>query len=139
MHRYKGHAVRKNVANACSGDVLATGVTGDLWEALFDGAKARRTGSDGDDTELVPYWVYPGPSSIQRHVPVLPLSRDAQHLEALVKSLAIYRVLIGQPRQDELLAWLAARVASGADEGFRPEDLVMDLGPNKTSRSTAAR
>jgi hypothetical protein len=138
VHRYKGHAVRKNVASACGDEVLTTGAPIDPWEALFDCAKARRIGQDGDDSELVPYWVYGGPASIERHTPLLPLSRDAQHLEALVKSLAVYRVLIGQPRQDEIMAWLTDRVASGSGDGFRPADLVMDLGPNKTSRPTAA-
>ena len=119
----------ENVASTCGDEILAAGVLGDPWQALFDCAKARRTGGHGDDTELVPYWAYGGLASIQRHVPLLPLSRDVQHLEALVKSLAVYRVPIGQPRQDEIVAWLANRLASGVADGFRPEDLVMNLGP----------
>ena len=135
IHRYKGHAVRKNVAAACASEVLESFEDGDPWRELFDCAKQRRTGQEGDDTELVPYWVYSGRAHIQRHAPVLPLSRDAEHLDALVRSVALYRALIGQPRQEELLAWLAHR---GQDEGLSPEDLVMDLSPQEPAGTTAA-
>ena len=49
-------------------------------------------------------------SSIERWVPLLPYSREVQHLERLKRSLALYRLVFGQPRQEDLLAHLAERM-----------------------------
>ena len=46
----------------------------------------------------------------ERHVPTLPLSREVPHLEALKRSLAVYRMVFGQPRQDDLMAYLLERL-----------------------------
>lgn len=39
----------------------------------------------------------------------LPLSRDVKKLEALKRSMAAYRMMMGQPRQDDLLEFLEGR------------------------------
>src|SRR6266436_7318712 len=54
VHRFKGHAVRKNVARQYP-NVWHAVNTGDPWEATFDEAKSERKSTDND---LVPYWVY---------------------------------------------------------------------------------
>ena len=61
------------------------------------------------ENDLVPYWVYPVPdgAAIERYVPTYPLSRDVERFRLLRESLAIYRMVFGQPRQDELLAYLS--------------------------------
>lgn len=107
IHRYKGHAVRKNVALA-HGGVAAPPMT-DRWEAAFESAARER--SDGA-SELVPFWVYArdGGAVIERHVPTLPLSRDAGRLVQLRGALALYRMVFGQPRQDELVRFLQERL-----------------------------
>ena len=62
----------------------------------------------------MPYWVFnespadEGPAKIQRHVPVLPFSRDAAAVSQLRKALAAYRLAFGQPRQEELVEFLSA-------------------------------
>ena len=56
--------------------------------------------------DLVPYWVFEGDAKIERHVPSLPLSREEGRLHDLSRSLALYRMVFGQPRQEELLEWL---------------------------------
>ena len=63
-------------------------------------------------SDLVPYWVYAvrGGARIERHVPTLPLSGDFERLGQLRHSLAVYRIVFGQPRQDELLDFLLARM-----------------------------
>lgn len=65
--------------------------------------------SDGV-SEMVPYWVYEGPAKIERHVPVLPFSREQAALPRLRKALALYRLAFGQPRQEELVEWLGANL-----------------------------
>jgi hypothetical protein len=51
-------------------------------------------------------WLAPGPHRVERCVPLLPLSREGAQLERLKRSLAIYRVVFGQPRQSELVQLL---------------------------------
>ncbi|GJQ29589.1 MAG: helicase [Phycisphaerae bacterium] len=107
IHRYKGHAVRKNVALA-HGNVETAPMT-DRWEAAFASASNERPDTA---SELVPFWVYAreGGAVIERHVPTLPLSRDAGRLVQLRGALALYRMVFGQPRQDELVRFLQERL-----------------------------
>lgn len=107
VHRYKGHAVRKNVAERHGADSL--GRHRDPWDAAFDAAAASPASRSQKD--IVPYWVYEGSSRIERYVPVLPLSREIDQLARLKRSLALYRMVFGQPRQEDLLAWLATRTS----------------------------
>lgn len=107
VHRYKGHAVRKNVATQYGLDAIERAkVTGrDAWEAVFDLAVQGRQDSLND---LVPYWIFEceGGAFIQRRVVALPLSRDEARYQALRRSLALYRMVFAQPRQQDLLACL---------------------------------
>lgn len=99
VHRYKGHAVRKNLAKHF-GLSRAVGVD-DPWRALFEAGRCEQ------ECDLIPFWLFPldGGAAIERHVPILPLSRDASRLDALRRSLAVYRMAFGQARQDDLLAY----------------------------------
>ncbi|MSR47712.1 MAG: hypothetical protein EXS13_11720 [Planctomycetes bacterium] len=107
VHRFKGHAVRKNLAARFASQIPGS-VVGDPWDVLFDLAVAARPSGA---SELDPFWIFPGEAFIERHVPALPLSRDADRLESLRKALAVYRMVFGQPRQDELLAYLSSRLS----------------------------
>lgn len=108
VHRFKGHAVRKNVAKQHA-NIWHSVDTGDPWEATFNDAKQGRKSTDND---LVPYWVYPAPGgdAIERHVPMYPLSREVERFNALRESLALYRMVFGQPRQEEMLSYLSRTV-----------------------------
>lgn len=53
-----------------------------------------------------PYWLCEGPVKVERRVPILPFSRETQRLEWLKRSLTVYRLAFGQPRQDDLLGYL---------------------------------
>ena len=125
VHRYKGHAVRKNVAAKHGAEVLGGG-DDDVWHALFETARERSTHGRG----LVPYWLFPldQGAHIERHVPALPLSRDASQLDALRRSLAVYRMVFGQPRQDDLMSFLQERFTA---EALREKaaSLRIDLRP----------
>lgn len=114
VNRYKGHAVRKNVAERHGRAALASWQLGqDPWTVLFDlaEAEARQTGAP----ELVPCWLAPGSTKVQRCVPMLPFSKELEKLENLKRSLAIYRVVFGQPRQEELLKLIHAGDISAAE------------------------
>lgn len=120
VHRYRGHAVRKNVARALgsSPEVVAAR---NPWNALFRLATDRRRAGQ---SEIVPDWVYPvdGGAHIERLVPALPLSRERQHYRRLLRTVGAYRLTLGHPRQSDLLAYAGRRT-----------DLALDLAPRPRS------
>lgn len=105
VHRYKGHAVRRNVAVGCAAEAMARWQPGlNLWDSIFD--EANRQARAHGISDLVPYWIATGPFKVQRKVPLLPYSQEVQAFEKLKRQLAAYRVVFGQPRQQELLGLL---------------------------------
>ena len=127
VHRFMGHAVRKNVAADFAATVRDIEDSEDPWRELFVNA---RQATINDRNGLVPFWIYPreGGASIERRVPCLPLSRDALRLDDLRRSLAVYRMVFGQPRQDELLAFLLERIPAGDIEEAASE-MRINLAP----------
>jgi len=117
VHRYKGHAVRKNVA-ADFGSAALDPNWEDPWAGLFDAAAAAVS---GDGSDITPFWVYTRPDGavIERYVPAMPLSRESLRYERLKRSVGAYRMVIGQPRQDDLIQFV------GEDASW----LQIDLSP----------
>ena len=109
VHRYKGHAIRKNIAEHYGlAGLREWDGSGNPWDCLF--RKATRDRAD-DRSDLVPFWVYEeGSARVERRVPLIPLSREVGQLKRLKRSLALYRLVFGQPRQEDLLAHIAATV-----------------------------
>lgn len=104
VHRYKGHAVRRNVAAAFGMKLRRQArLPHDPWAWLFAAAKAANPGT----LDLIPYWLFEGETKIERIVPALPYSRELEQFQALKRALSIYRLAFGQPRQDDLLAFLS--------------------------------
>jgi hypothetical protein len=126
VHRYKGHAIRKNTA-MLYGDSAVLTESIDPWGAAFDIAAAAR--EDGA-SDLTPYWVLPveGGVSIERHVPTLPLSRDVERAAALRRTLTVYRMAFGQNRQDDLIAYLTNRFPQEEIDRLSTR-LKIDLSP----------
>lgn len=134
VHRFKGHAVRKNLAARFAAEV--TSAQGDPWDKMFELATDARA---PDETEITPYWVYPldGGAKVERHVPMLPFSREVGRYERLKRSLAAYRLAFGAPRQEELVSYLSHRY--DADELARlTETLQVDLAPTVLSPAQRA-
>jgi hypothetical protein len=102
VHRYKNHAVRLNLA-AARADAVRSDPDPDPWAAMFRAARRAARG----DSDLEPYWLCDGATKVERRVLTLPYSRESTRLGWLKRSLAIYRLAFGQPRQDDFLAWLA--------------------------------
>ena len=126
VHRYKGHAVRKNLAERYQNlltDIRRT----DLWGKLFEAAVRDR---DPDASDLVPFWVYPldDGAKIERHVPMLPLSREVERLAALRRSLVVYRMVFGQIRQEDIVRYLLERLPESEIQRVTNE-LRVDLSP----------
>jgi hypothetical protein len=124
IHRYKGHAVRKNVAAAFEAEALCHS-DADAWETAFE---LGRTGRSLQENDLVPYWLFPGNAKIERHVPALPFSREVDRLYGLRRALAIYRMVFGQSRQEDLITYLLAQIPEADRRGIVAE-LQIDLSP----------
>lgn len=132
VHRFKGHAIRKNVATRHGAEALRCSDE-NIWAALFN--EARR-GVDSAHRGLVPYWLYPIPDGacIERHIPMFALSRDQDRLKSLQRSLGAYRMVFGQPRQDELLAYLMHYLPEDRLQEFAAL-LSIDLSPPRIADS----
>jgi len=103
IHRFKNHAIRLNLAHRQADVVQGQNIVpDDPWRMMFDTAHSQTKGGN----DLVPYWIYEGPVKVERRVPMLPFSREVKRLEWLKRSLTIYRLAFGQPRQDDLLNYL---------------------------------
>ena len=133
INRYKGHAIRKNVAKkytlASFNDKTNSLI--DPWEYLFSRAEKEEEERDPKHNGLVPFWVFEleeGGYKINRHIPVLPFSREIQKQDDLRKSLVTYRMVFGQPRQEDLVNYLSSRFDSDLiDELLKYK---IDLSPN---------
>jgi len=124
VNRFAGHAIRRNVADAHWGDVLADdGV--DPWKAAFVAASSSQAAEQYG--EFAPWWVYPGPAQVERILARYPLSRDGDRYERLRDDLALYRLTLGQPRQEDMVELLRKR---GVDGNRAP---TIDLHPPRSS------
>ena len=129
VHRYKGHVIRKSVASSLGLKALQDAAADtDPWEQLF---ALARSGRAQGQTDLVPFWVFNGKGEhkIRRYLPALPLSRERAAAVRLRASLGVYRLVFGQPRQEDLLAFLqSTRHADELDASL----YAIDLSPQAT-------
>lgn len=129
VHRFKGHAVRKNLAEAYGLQALLcrrAEIPSDPWKAMFDMASEDR--EDGA-SDLVPYWLFEeGDTRVERRVPLLPYSREIGQLARLKRELALYRLVFGQPRQEDLLGFLSDKLPEEDAERI-VEEWKIDLSP----------
>ena len=126
VNRFKCLAIRKNVAKLFGGDKYHS------WDELFNLAYAELK---GNHSEMVPFWCLPIEELaeeqkalmvyIERIVPMFPLSRDKYRYAQLINVLGLYRMTLGQPRQEELLSLLKGMHLS--DEKLK--ELTIDLCP----------
>lgn len=99
------------------------------WAGMFEAAQNQES-AQGRAGDVVPYWLYPGDAKIERMVLILLVGR-VERYENLKKSLATYRLALGQPRQDELLELFSA---FGSDVVAELADLQISLRPVEINR-----
>ena len=126
INRFKCLAIRRNVVKLYGSETYHT------WDELFSLAYSNLKGTHSD---IVPYWCLPVAELteeqrakleyIERIVPLYPLSRDRYKYERLIKVLALYRMTLGQPRQEELLNLLKNMHLSNE----QLKELTIDLCP----------
>ena len=124
IHRYKGHALRKNIADQFA-ETPQRGTT-DPWIAMFEAARESRP---DDENDLYPFWISPnGAAKIERHVPALPHSREQIQKANLSRSLVLYRMVFGQNRQEDLVEYLTQQLPPEDVDGI-VELCRIDLSP----------
>ena len=123
INRYKCLSVRRNVAKVF-GEKFS-------WKEMFEEANQVLK---QDNPEMVPYWflplnneVFEGRNDleyIERIIPIYPMSEENGRYRRLIDVLSLYRLTMGQPRQEELLQMLAGKVSKED-----VQKLLFDLSP----------
>ncbi len=135
INRFKGLVIRQQIAKKY-GDPLNgdTQLDRGVWEALFDAADKAERCSSGK-CELIPYWhVEADHFQIERIIPFYPFSKDRAKLTSLLKTLALYRLAFGQPRQAELVEHLLTNISEAKITEIR-DKLMIDLSPIRYAQS----
>jgi len=128
IHRYKGHVIRKNIAKHFGLQKLRENkYEMDPWAFFFKQAVIDRP-EERDD--IVPFWVFETKNGykIERYIPCLPLSRDIERLKDLKQTLVAYRMVFGQPRQEDLVEFLK-RYMDQEERRKEIENFRIDLSP----------
>ena len=134
IHRYKGHVIRRNLAKryGLAGIGAANANLDDPWDLMF--AKVVEEVGKGSGG-IRPYWILDTDKGykIERCIPMMPLSSEIGRLEWLKKTLVAYRSVIGQPRQQDLVEYLAQNMSTEEMEWFT-NSVSIDLSPPTTGR-----
>ncbi|MCQ2285738.1 MAG: DEAD/DEAH box helicase [Bacteroidales bacterium] len=104
INRFKCLAIRQNIAQEYASLVNA-GNSEDVWEDMFNLANQYKKSGQSD---LVPYWCLGDKQNIkiERVLAHYPISKDQANYERLVKILSLYRLTLGQARQEDLLEYV---------------------------------
>lgn len=140
VNRFKGLVIRQQVAHKY-GSLLSKEdlQSDDFWDDLFRIASMMER--DGESKcELIPYWHVETEGfeqyRIERIIPFYPFSRDRARLTNTLRTLAIYRLAFGQPRQSELIDHLLKHIPPHKIPEIRKR-LLIDLSPlSYSSQST---
>lgn len=131
VNRYLCFAVRKSMVEYFQ---KPERVSPDLnWHKLLDVAQKEAELHNENYAELSPFWCFSSnqPVKIQRIVPLYPYSRDVFAYERLVKLLSLYRLTLGQARQEDILKSI---LSSDYNTDELTKDLFISLCPFKKEK-----
>ncbi len=127
INRFKNLAIRQNLAVKYR-DKLDGADSATVWNHLYQLAIDIEKGNKSD---LVPFWhVEPQNIFIERQVPTIPYSKEVKKLKNLLKTISVYRIALGQPRQEELVNHLIENFDEKEIEKVQAE-LLINLSPYK--------
>lgn len=129
INRFKGLVIRQQIASKYR-DRLTEAMLrkSGVWDTLFQIAAEQERIGDGK-CDLIPFWhVEADRFQIERIIPFYPFSRDRAKLSSLLKTLAVYRLAFGQPRQAELVEHLLTNIPADRIAEIRNR-LMIDLSP----------
>lgn len=122
INRFECLAIRQNIARRYGNIIFSS----NIWKEMFD--EATRIEKTGSSSDLIPYWGLRATDDmvkIERIVPMYPFSKDILAYERLIKILSLYRLTLGQARQEELLEYLF----KNCDDTDKLKDLFINLSP----------
>lgn len=136
INRFKGLVIRQQIATKYRDRLTNESVQkSGVWDALFDVAAVQERTGNGK-CELIPFrHVEADEYQIERIIPFYPFSRDRAKLSSLLKTLAIYRLAFGQPRQAELVEHLLTNIPDERISEIRNK-LMIDLSPISYQRNS---
>lgn len=112
IQRFGGLVVRRRLGAALGSEGRAAGREGvSPWARVAEEAESRFA----DEAGLSPWWTMPG-ANVRRHLFALPQSRDVHRFARLCRQRSLYRLALGQPRQQELVEVLGAKDPNVARE-----------------------
>jgi hypothetical protein len=110
INRYDGLAIRRNICRDYPLQDILPMEGRNLWLHLFQLLMARNPGRGRFKHGLFPHWIYlsgKGACSdspiLTRHLLFYSASADRRHYAALKNALSLYRLVFGQPRQQDIL------------------------------------
>ena len=124
INRFECLAIRQNVAKRYGNIEFNK----NIWSELFEKAVKEEKIKNGHTSDLIPFWGLTekeGMLKIERIVPMYPFSRDEIAYERLIKILTLYRLTLGQARQEELLEY----IFNNCDNPEDMKDLFINLSP----------
>lgn len=123
INRYLCLAIRNSMARAFSKPEYCRD-----WDGLLAEAAKEAEKNNDPYSEISPYWCFSKnqPVKIERIVPMYPFSRDVIVYKRLQKLLSLYRLTMGQARQEELLD---AVLAENPDVDRLTRELFISLCP----------
>ena len=128
INRFECLAIRQNVAKRYGNITFKSNV----WKEMFIEASKEENGGKGSD--LTPFWGLTKSEDmvkIERIVPMYPFSRDELFYERLIKILSLYRLTLGQARQEELLEY----IFQNCDDTEDLKKLFINLSPYYKSKT----
>jgi hypothetical protein len=113
INRYDGLSIRRNIGSDFPLATVYPQTRENLWKSVFRTVTEKSHGDGRFKHGLFPHWIYQSHAQhgvdvaeqliIRRHLLFYAGSRDRQHYLELKNALALYRLVFGQPRQQDLL------------------------------------
>lgn len=119
IQRFGGLCIRQAIASKV--DIYGKTNSGSPWETL------ERLAHDtlSDKSGMSPWWVCNGAQS-RRWIFSVPLSEEHQRLEWLKQQRLLYRMVLGQPNQEDLVEILSRKVGTDI---MKAREAMINLSP----------
>ncbi len=106
------------------------------WQWIFDSIEAQAMSDQSFKQGLYPHWIYvPRVGKLEilrRHLLFYSNSKDSLKYKRLKRDLALYRLVFGQPRQEDIVRKIRERLGDDVDEKLLHEYLpiyMINLSP----------
>ena len=119
INRYDGLSIRRNIGSDLPLVTVYPQTGENLWKSVFRIVTEKSHENGRSKHGLFPHWIYESHDGhgvdiadqliIRRHLLFYAGSRDRQHYVELKNALALYRLVFGQPRQQDILEQVLAQ------------------------------